>query len=248
MMSPQGVTIRRGLLTLLFGMIGGLFCPADLVARQVEREVMTPEDVITALGSGRAHGGYILRAFRNDLVLPHRTIPGDRARFTDVQRQELLDGLEAIAREEPALDLAPGAMASAFSTLISIALHPDYDPPPEAAEIPARMLRIHREAATRRSRGLATFNLGLLLRTRPPESPEIEELLLEQASGPDAVRALTSIQALMAACEAGIPAVRRLHEEELVRDWMNSLVVRRVAEAGYTIEAMEQEVMAPPCT
>ena len=41
---------------------------------------------------------------------------------------------------------------------------------------------------------------------------------------------------------------RRLHEEELVRDWMNSLVVRGVAEAGYTLEAMEREVMAPPCT
>jgi len=247
MMSPQGATVRRGLLTLLFVMIGGLFCPADLVARQVERRVVAPEDALAMLRANEGGSGYILRAFHDDVVLPQRTIPGDRARFTDAQRQVLLDGMEAIAREDPALDLASEASGRALSTLSGIALHPDYDPP-EATEIPARMLRIHREAATRRSRGLATFYLGLLLRVRPPESPEIEQILLEQASGADAALALTSIQALMAACEAGIPAVRRLHEEELVRDWMNSLVVRRVAEAGYTIEAMEQEVMAPPCT
>jgi hypothetical protein len=246
-MSRQNIKVRVSLLALLLITIGGL-CPPDLVARQVERQVMTPEEVIAALRSGHAHGGYILRAFREDLVLPHRTIPGDRARFSDAQRQELLDGLEAIGREDPALDLGTGAIAGAFSTLISIALHPDYDPPPEAAEIPGRVLRIHREAGTRGAKGLATFNLGVLLRTRPPESPEIEQLLLDQASGEDTVLALTSISALMAACEAGIPAIRRLHEEGLVRDWMNSHGVRRVAEAGYTLEAMEQEVMAPPCT
>ncbi len=40
-MSRQWIIIRGGLLALLLVTIGGL-CPTELVARQVERQVMTP--------------------------------------------------------------------------------------------------------------------------------------------------------------------------------------------------------------
>jgi hypothetical protein len=67
--------------------------------------------------------------------------------YSDAARQELLDGLERIARDDTEhAGQNRRRMTAAFSVLAVIALDPTITAP-EAGEIPIRLLRIYRESA-----------------------------------------------------------------------------------------------------
>lgn len=200
-------------------------------AAQVGALVWPPESALVRLASGEPDlvsgaGNVVTAAFGQNY-----------ARYSPAERQRLLDGVERIARGEAGTDelRTRRSITEAFSILAVTAL--DSIPVPEDREIPRRVLRIYRESNGSSSRAQAVYLLAQLLPRYPASRAEIETLLFEVASAPSApgrVAPISPINALLLyAGEAGIPVLRRLHEQGAVQEPGAAVFLREVAKQGY---------------
>jgi hypothetical protein len=158
-------------------------------------------------------------------------------RYSSVDRRLLLDGLERIARGESLTDELgrTRALTTAFAILVTIAM--DSTTIPEDREIPTRVLRIYSQADRLDSKALSVSSLGAFLPRFPSERAAIEALLFSVAIAPFAARAVppqTAIDALLTAGAPGISVLRRLHEENAVKDPGAAAFLREIAKRGYT--------------
>lgn len=167
----------------------------------------------------------ITRAFRQDYTV-----------YSNADRQSLLDGVERVARGEAGTDdlTRTRALTVAFPILQVIAL--DTFPVREDAEVPPRVLRIYEQTGNPSSRGLAVNLLADLLPHYPQYGRQIEAVLYSAASAPwvpGNVTPETVIDALTRAGVPGIALLRRLHDENAVRDGNAAMYLRELARRGY---------------
>jgi hypothetical protein len=162
-----------------------------------------------------------------------RAFQMDHAAYSNADRQRLLDGMERVALGEAGTgELArTRALRVAFSMLRVIAL--DTFPTGEDAGIALRVLRIYEQSP--RARGLAVSLLADFLAHYPQYQSEIEALLFTAASTPQVpgVAPQTVIDALTRAGDPGIALLRRLHDENAVRDGNAAMYLRELARRGY---------------
>ncbi len=198
------------------------------VIDRTEVRAYEPSVALELLASARPGGSTIVAAFAENY-----------AKYTDAQRQQLLDGVERIARGEvegPELTIRR-AITMSFSILSAIALYPAVVAP-EAREIPARLLRIYRQSDRVDAKALALMRLGDMLLLSPREAPEIIRLLEAVASAPPEVGKVsprTALDALRNAEEAGIPSLRRLYAQDLVKDPIAQMELHDLARRGFPV-------------
>jgi hypothetical protein len=102
--------------------------------------------------------------------------------------------------------------------------------------VPARLLRIYAQSERVESKALAVGVLGAMLARYPGYRPEVEEILFSVASEPfkqGSVHPQTALDALVQAGEAGIPLLRRLHEEQAVQGEGARVYLRELARRGF---------------
>lgn len=212
--------------SIALSFIASVLLAAPLAGLQAE-EAVKFVDVSEALASLKEDRWYatslITAAFR------------ERYRaYSDTERQELLDGVERIARSARETIHDP-SVTTAISILAIIALDPSIAAP-ESREIPRRLMRIYRETDRVNVRSLAIMRLGDMLAVFPEESEEIAEVLTSVASAPFSpgqVHPMIAIDALRNAGEAGLPALRRLHEDNLVQDPATRAHIQALAKNGF---------------
>lgn len=162
-------------------------------------------------------------------------------KYTDAQRQELLDGLERVARGEVEGPELNREVAIRSATVLLELIGTDTTVvAPEAREIPRRLLRVHHQTKDPHIRSSILLTLGDLVQIDPPEAPEILALLAKYLTappdrGPDDVPPATALDALIDAGAAGVPVLRRLHEEGAVKDPVADMSLRYHARMGYPV-------------
>lgn len=191
---------------------------------------LEPSEALANLASGEgAATTVITAAFRQNYEA-----------YSDAERQDLLDGIERMARGEVDGEEKEGrrSVTRAFAALRTIGLDPEISAP-EAREIPARLLRIYRESDRHLSKSLAVLRLGEMLGRYPEHADDIEEVMVSVASAPfssDRVHPQTALDALRRGGEAGIPVLRRLHEQSAVQHPGSLAYLRKLAERGFPLE------------
>jgi len=217
------------LLAALFFLGSELVAPTD-AAGQVRILTADPATALARLESGEP--GQISEAS----VVIKAAFRSNYDRYSAAQRQQLLQGVERIARGEAGADdlgITRG-VRTAFAILSSIAL--DTVSVPEDGDIARRMLRIYQQTSRLDSKALSVSSLGRIASRYPAERAEIDSLLFSVASAPftpDRVHPRTAIDALLSAGDVGLPVLRRLHEQRAVRDRATALFLRGIAERGY---------------
>lgn len=172
----------------------------------------------------------------------HRVFNEHYSSYTDAQRQQLLDGLDRIARGDVDADevTVRRAMSRAFSALTVVGLDSTGNPTgiPEGREIPARVLRIYRETGRVEAKGMVIGSLRELIPRYPgPPAQEMMDLLVSVATAPewtpDMVVPSEAIFQLLMMGGPAIPVLRRLHEEGAVKDVEARVFLREMAKRGY---------------
>ncbi len=207
-------------------------------------DVLNPSEALTMLSGGdpltiRGASRVISAAFSQDDSTEAAMRIGNHGRYTDPQREELLRSLEQIAGGGSGLTLR--SVMAAHATLVGI-LHPQAPTPARwKREIPGALLRIFHESQDGVARALAVSSMGDALGLRPREAQAIAQALYEVAAAvprrsSGAVAPSAAVNALMSAGEAGVPTLRRLHEEGAVKDAMLAARLRILAEQGYPVQ------------
>lgn len=212
-------------LTLMTPLVGLAQNEIKLVSGPVR--YAEPAEMLARLESGKVNVSVgITEAFKGDRQINDSTlILGNYDRYTDAQRDEILDGVERIAQgvEGGGLTVANAKM-EAFSVLSALANDPELS---ETYEIPDRLLRIYDHAKTDDVRGTVVWALGRVLRNSPTASPRIVKLLVSLVNQPVVIRHRgfmhgsvqvaggpvhpdDAVDALLSACEAGVPVLRQL--------------------------------------
>lgn len=238
---------RRPVSLLLLTLVVAMPEKAAAQRSTVTINVLEPAEALAKLASGertavRGATNVISAAFSNDVRDGDLLRVGNYDRYTDTQREELLDGLERMASGD--LEVPRRALQGAH-TSVTIIMHPKAPTPDRwKREIPRRLLRIYRGSQTNQNRtakALVVSSLGDALGLGPPEAPAIEQALYEVATGPSVpdspgwVAPESAVQALIHSGQAGVPTLRRLHEEGEVQDMMLTARLRILAEDGYPV-------------
>lgn len=190
------------------------------------QERLTPDSILTMLRS--VEGGTVVSG--RQWV---SSVFGRRyEEYTAADRQELLDGIERLARG--GMDPPRPGTSRAFAIFESIVrIEADLA---EAREVPDRVIRVFKESEDVVARSLAVRLMGRLYPHVPEARAQFRQLLIEVAIGlhlPDRVQPLTAIDALQYGGEPAIPILRQLHEEELVHDRAARVRLRHLGERGY---------------
>lgn len=220
----------------------------------VGRAVRPSSEILDAMAEGQmgAVSGAV-QAFQRTRTEGTNTILGNYERYSDADRQLLLDGMEEIAsgdRRSGDRATALRAQVASFTAFASIA-RGSWDTTPEAREIPGRLLRIYERADHSSPRNSAVFMLGELLAHGPPESPSILALLFELAAGPWVSTSEPgpemAVRALIASCDVGRDTLLRLSVDNLVTDAAAAMLLREAADQGFSREMSERRRWSIPC-
>lgn len=222
--------------------------PSDACAQRakVQSPVLGPAEALSMLASGEPRAlneasAAIGAAFARDVNSSEAVVVGNYNQYTDDQREDLLDGLERIARgDRLSGDVVSNrkAIAAAHAVLLGL-MHPRAATPQAyKRRIPGLLVRIYQEAQEQPAEALTVSDLGYALGERPAEASAIEEILYKVASAQPSSTSVppqAAIEALENAGPAGVATLRRLHEQNAVRDMMARAHLAKLAENGYPV-------------